>query len=168
MNSFTYDAKPRHEIDADNETRFQPWPKGEYEFEITEATNTVTGPTAKTPGVPMIKLNLTVYNSQGHKRGVFDNLLGNYPDKVMGFCDAIGLEYGKPINVDMIKGKTGRVMLKVQPERTYDGKTYDPSNTVHYYVKRAGKASAALKSGPASAANTRMQAEEGLDDSIPF
>ena len=89
----------------------------------------------------------------------------------MGFCDAVGLEYGKPINVDMLKGKAGKVFLKVQPERTYNGKTYDPSNVVHYYVKRGTQATAAR--APTSAhghVNTLPdgRAAPPLDEEIGF
>lgn len=169
---FTYDVKPREQVEADTESRFNPWPKGEYEFEVTEATNTVTGPNSKNPGTPMLKLNLTVFNDKGQRRGVFDNLMGSYPDKIMGFCDALGLEYGKPINPDMIKGKSGRLVLKIQPEREYNGQTYDANNAVSYYVKRKGGSASAVSrsignsSAPAQTAQTSY--EQDLDDSIPF
>jgi hypothetical protein len=175
---FTYDVKDRKQVEEDTRNRFEPWPKGEYEFEILDASQTVTGPNSKNPGVPMIKLNLTVYNSTGASRGVFDNLIANQPDKIMAFCDAVGLEYGKPFDVLMLKGKSGRVMLKIQPEREWNGTVYDPSNAVSYYVKRTGKTAATTR--PASSATTAAAKPnstfaasapapaEDLDDEIPF
>ncbi len=175
---FTYEVKDRKQVEEDTRNRFEPWPKGEYEFEILDASQTVTGPTSKNPGVPMIKLNLTVYNDTGAKRGVFDNLIANQADKIMAFCDAVGLEYGKPFDVLLLKGKSGRVMLKIQPERIYDGKVYDPSNAVSYYVKRTGHTAGSARPASSATTSTAKPAStfaaaaqapaEDMDDEIPF
>lgn len=171
---FTYEAKPRAQVQADTEARLNPWPKGEYEFQIAEASQVVTGSGSNTPGVPMLKLTLNVYNDQGSKRTVYDNLISTYPDKIMGFCDAVGLEYGKPFSAEMLSGKSGRLGLKIQPAREYNGRSYDPSNAVSYYVaKKSGQATASTARKSAAAAATNGSVPPGaptheLDDDIPF
>ena len=78
----------------------------------------------------------------------------------------------------MLKGKSGRLGLKIQPERTEGGRTYDPSNAVSYYVKKthqhAPASRSAVGTGAASNNQTSITAKaptspvEELDDEIPF
>ncbi len=155
---------PEQIEEAKANNAFQPWPAGEYQFSVLSATE---GAGAKGP---YIKLNLTVYNNQGHSRGVFDYLPSSYPPKIRQFCECVGLVYGtgKLLPHEM-EGKSGRVTLKIE---TQPG--YEPQNKVGYYRSRpktleeVGQVAVKQSAHSKAKANAYVADTTDLNDEIPF
>lgn len=135
------------------------WPRGVYDFEVQTASDEKTGPTAKTPNVDYIKLNMIIFNAQGHQRYIKDNLHPAMEAKLRHFAETTGLlakyEAGTLTAADC-EGRTGKCKVKIKEDES--GK-YDPKNEVADYVKPKAKTEAT----PATAA----QAEDDSSD-IPF
>src|SRR6185503_3485511 len=87
---------------------FEPFPAGEYDFTVEAADET----TSQKTGNPMVKLTLHVYNTEGHKRVVFDYMLDSAAWKIKQFAASAGLleryESGEIEAYEMV-GKTGRL-----------------------------------------------------------
>lgn len=137
-------------------------PKGEYDFEVAAAEDTVS----KKSGNEMIKLTLKVWGEDGKERAVTDYLLGAMEHKLYHFAHATGLgdlyEAGGLEAIDC-EGRSGRVKLKVESSEQYGTK-----NAVVDYVAAKPKAhgDVALKPKPKAALDPDLDAPE--DDDIPF
>lgn len=135
-------------------------PAGEYDFEVAEATDTVS----KRSGNDMLALKLKVYAPGGGFRLVTDYLLEKLAWKLRHFCEATGLiakyENGTLMARDC-EGRSGRAILQVDAERKSDDgtKTYPPKNSVKDYVPRESGASDKVGAG----------GDGGMEeDDIPF
>jgi hypothetical protein len=150
---------------ANEQSVGDPWPAGEYDFTIYEATETTSQ-----GGNEQIKLILHVFNRSGQKRTVFDYLVNSEKSqwKIRHFSEAVGLlrqyETGNLIAHDM-PGKSGRCKLRIKPAEG----TYSAQNAVNDYVTVVGTVVGAMmdrydKNQPA----VRPAAPNDLDDEIPF
>jgi hypothetical protein len=158
---------------ADAGGNFEPWPIGEYDFEVNDAADDVS----KASGREQIKLTLHVFNEDGGKRTVFDYLGSDEKSqwKVRHFCEAVGLirHYEKgELDVYDITGKTGRLHLAVKRATS----EYPANNTVRDYIAMAEQPARAVRPAARAAAPTRpaarpaapMKSAHELDDEIPF
>lgn len=151
---------------ADAGGNFEPWPMGEYDFEVHDASDDVS----KASGRDQIKLTLYVFNEDGNKRTVFDYLGSDEKSqwKVRHFAEAVGLihHYEKgELDVYDIVNKTGRLNLAIKRATS----EFPAGNTVRDYI--AGKEQPARATArPASTpARQPVRAPQTIDDdSIPF
>lgn len=139
--------KPKSEKEISEENLL---PNGEYDFEVTAALDAKSA-----SGNEMIKLQLNVFDDNGNLRIIFDYLLESMAFKLRHAADACGVidkyESGSLVADDFM-GKTGRLKLAIQKDKTGD---YPDKNTVRDYIKR--EAEGVIPAGlPA------------LDDTIPF
>lgn len=102
---------------------------GYYDFEVVSAEDAVSK-----SGSEMIALKLRIFSDRG-ERSVRDWLLPNMSYKLRHFAETTGLlpayEAGT-FNAEDCKGRTGRVLLKIE---TQEG--YQPKNSVRDYEKQA-------------------------------
>lgn len=112
---------------------FAPIPKGEYDFEVLEASDEVSK-----SGNDMIKINLAIWQGDKVICRVFDYLLSAMEAKLRHACDACGLldryQSGSLQAVDFV-GRTGKVKIKIKKE-TAD---YPAKNEVEDYCLRPAK-----------------------------
>lgn len=158
---------------ADAGGNFEPWPIGDYDFEVHDAADDVS----KASGREQIKLTLYVFNDEGSKRTVFDYLGSDEKSqwKVRHFCAAVGLirqyENGE-LDVYDIVNKTGRLNLALKRATS----EYPANNTVRDYIEAAeapmrvgGAASRPSEAAPRQPVPARSsQSARDLDDDIPF
>ena len=78
----TFEPKTEQEI-AESKL----WSKGEYGFEIVDASEK----NSKTSGKPMIELKVKLYDGKGTGRTITDYLLAETPEKLRHCADACGL-----------------------------------------------------------------------------
>jgi hypothetical protein len=155
-----FQAKTEEEIAAENL-----FPAGEYDFEVLTGEDAVS----KSSGAEMIKLNVRVYGPDGGFRLVDDYLLEKMAYKLRHFCGATGLmdayESGN-LTGAMCSGRSGRLKLEVQPERTdkNTGKTYAPKNSIKDYIVGDGTTRPAVP--PVRSGTSKAALEE--EDDIPF
>jgi len=113
---------------------FAPIPKGEYDFEVLEASDE----TSKKSGNDMIKINIAIWEGEKVLCRVFDYLLPAMEAKLRHACDACGLldkyQSGNLHGSDFI-GRTGRVKIKIKKE-TAD---FPAKNEVEDYCLRPAK-----------------------------
>lgn len=146
--------------EANEQSVGDPWPAGEYDFIVHEASEGTSQ-----AGNEQIKLVLHVFNRAGQQRLVFDYLssAAKAQWKVRHFAEATGLvrqyETGDMPVRDM-QGKPGRCKLRIKPA---EGQ-YSAQNAVNDYVPLAAQ----QHSAPAAPAE-RVKAPAGdIDDEIPF
>lgn len=148
---------PRSDEEIESETsKFGPWPAGTYDFEVADAADQVSK-----AGNEMLVLTLSVFNTEGERRTVYDYLLESIAYKLKHAAEACGLHdnYARgDINKYDFFGKTGRLQLRIQPAK--DG--YAAKNVVRDYVP--------ARPVPASvpARRAAMHAGRDIDDEIPF
>lgn len=139
--------KPKSEKEISEENLL---PAGEYDFEVTAAVDTKSA-----SGNEMIKLQLNVFDESGNPRVIFDYLLESMAFKLRHAADACGVidkyESGQFVADDFM-GKTGRLKLAIQKDKTGD---YPDKNTVRDYIKR-------------EVAGVIPAGHPALDDTIPF
>lgn len=103
--------------------------EGQYQYEVQNAEDTQSK-----SGNDMIKLILTVWDSEGRQHTVYDYLLEAMPKKLKHFAKYAGLitkyESGELLADDCI-GKCGALDLIIQEDKT--GK-YPPRNSVADYL----------------------------------
>src|SRR6185503_9161243 len=91
---------------------FEPFPAGEYDFTVEAAEEQTSRNNNE-----MVKLTLHVYNTEGHKRVVFDYMLDSAAWKIKQFAASAGLlekyDSGEIEAYEMV-GKTGRLKLKIE------------------------------------------------------
>lgn len=146
---------------------FDPWPPGEYDFVVHEASEETSS-----TGNDMIKLTLHVFNREGRKRTVFDYLVNadNAQWKIRHFCESVGLlrqyETGD-LDVRDIVTRPGRCKLRIKPATGQ----YAASNAVNDYISQQGAMPRAAQAPTPSRAPARSMAKApagDIDDEIPF
>lgn len=106
------------------------WPKGEYGFEVVEASEK----NSKASGKPMIELKLKLSDGKGHGRTISDYLLAETPEKLRHAADACGLidRYNTGnLAGNEFRGKRGKLKLGIEKDRK---KVYPDKNVVLDYV----------------------------------
>jgi hypothetical protein len=135
---------------------------GVYDFEVAEATEETSSKT----GADMIKLKLTVFDSKGFPRTVFDYLMeGAMAYKMLHFAESTGLtrQYNSgELSAFDCENKTGRLKIGKEPAR---GEYRAKNNVVDYEPP----ATRPLAAKPAAAPAARAKAPvDDIDDQIPF
>lgn len=156
---------------AEDEERNTLWPKGEYDFEVTNYEDT----TSKKSGADMIHLELKVFHPDGGSQTIHDYLLASMMHKLRHACEAIGIldqfEAGT-LEARDFDGGVGKLVLKVDRAKPNSG--YRDKNSVDDYAKAVARAAAPARGAMAGAspaerrerAPKRSQAD--IDDEIPF
>ena len=108
---------------------------GEYECEIVDAEDTVSK-----AGNDMIKLVLCIYGNDGEQVRVYDYIVNpNTIYKLKSICRCCGIEFDGILDEQLLIGRRMRVLTKIEPERTVEGKTYAERNSIVKYVSGLGK-----------------------------
>ena len=108
---------------------------GEYECEVVGAVETVSK-----AGNVMIKLVLCVYGNEGEQVRVYDYIVNpNTIYKLKSICRCCGIEFDGILDEQLLIGRRMRVLTKIEPERTVEGKTYAERNSIVKYVSGLGK-----------------------------
>ena len=108
---------------------------GEYECEIVDAEETVSK-----AGNDMIKLVLCIYGNDGEEVRVYDYIVNpNTIYKLKSICRCCGIEFDGILDEQLLIGRRMRVLTKIEPERTVEGKTYSERNSIVKYVSGLGK-----------------------------
>jgi hypothetical protein len=143
--------QPRSEDEC--KPKFTPIPKGEYDFEVLEASDETSS-----KGNDMIKVNLAIWQGERVVCRVFDYLLPSMEAKLRHACDACGLldryQSGNIQSTDFI-GRMGRVKIKIQKETS----EYPAKNVVDDYCCRPAKM---------LAGSQRQQTPATKDEDLPF
>lgn len=151
--------KTSEELEAERPA-FEPWPVGEYDFEIVKAEDTVS----KSSGREMLALNIKIFNSDGEYRYVNDYIVDNATWKLHQLARAVGLdaEYDSGnIEAYMLENKVGRAKIKIKPAQG----DFPAGNQVGEYI------AASIKMSPATISKYTGKAaapSNDLDDEIPF
>lgn len=118
--------QPKTENEVQSEGRI---PKGEYDFEIAEASDEVSK-----KGNEMIKLKVLVFDDEGNPRTIFDYLLEEISYKLRHAAYACGLggeyESGALQAQDFI-GKAGRCKVIIQKDKSGQ---YPDKNVIQDYI----------------------------------
>lgn len=140
---------------------FDPFPPGEYDYEISSAEDTQSK-----AGNDMIHITLFIFNSEGHKRIVHDYLLDSAAWKIKQLAASCGMlakfESGE-IEAYELEGKTGRCRLRVESSEQYGSQ-----NKIHAYIAAPGGTGYTGRSSPAPMGRGTTQAGDDLSDEIPF
>ena len=140
---------------------FEPFPAGEYDFTVEAAEDT----TSKA-GNDMIKLTLHVYNTEGHKRVLFDYLLDSAAWKIKQFAASAGLlekyDSGEIEAYEMV-GKTGRLKLKIESSEQYG----DQNKVAFYIAAKSAGTGYTGRSAPQPVGKSKSLADD-LSDEVPF
>lgn len=131
-------------------------PEGVYDFTIASAEEKVSS-----GGNDMFALRLTVFDTQGEDRIIFDWVLPSFPKKYKHLHDALGLldlyQSGETKS-DNLVGKSGKLILGIGKPYTDNNGLERVNNSVVDYVKRDNVAT--YKSA--------VMPKAVLDDEIPF
>jgi hypothetical protein len=143
-------AKSDEEI-AKEQNFGDPFPKGEYEVKVVEASDEQS----KKTGNEQIHLKVQLFNDDGHRRTAHDYLLEAMSKKLKSFCAAAGLmdEYESgELSAAHCAGQELRAKVDVEPAK--DG--YDAKNVIREYLPRvaAGRAQPAAQPAQRAAATT--------------
>ncbi len=115
---------------------YKVWKKGEYDFEIIEATEKIA-----TTGKTMIEMKVMVSDGDGGEKVVVDRLLAEMPLKLLHATQVCGLHEkylaGSITDADFV-GKKGRLALSIEKDKK---RQYPDKNVVQDYVVPAGKKS---------------------------
>ena len=108
--------KPATAEEANEGGNFAPWPAGEYDFEVADASDEVSQKTNQ----EMIKLTLLVMSREGKSRKVYDYLMSqeNQQWKVRHFAESTGMveRYESGVmDIHEIVGRAGRCKLGIKP-----------------------------------------------------
>jgi len=134
-------------------------PKGEYECEVVGAVETVSK-----KGNDMIKLVICIYGNEGEQVRVYDYIVN--PDglwKLKSICRCCDMKFDGIMNEQLLVGKRMNVLVKIEPERTVDGKTYSERNAIVKYVSGIGNQP--TENDPPVVADKDV---EPLSDDLPF
>jgi hypothetical protein len=111
---------------------YKVWKKGEYGFEIIEATEKIA-----TTGKTMIEMKVKVSDGDGGEKVVVDRLLAEMPLKLLHAAQVCGLHdkylAGSITDADFA-GKKGRLVLGIEKDKK---KQYPDKNIVQDYVVSA-------------------------------
>ena len=136
------------------------WPVGEYDFEIVSSIEKLSQ-----SGNEMIELKVKIFDEDGKSITLFDYLLESVAYKLRHCSSACGVidkyESGELSGSDFL-GKTGRLKLRIQPEKN----GYPAKNSISDYVVPSGNV---VKSSPRPAAKSPPPTPSTMDDDdIPF
>lgn len=172
MNSlFTYQVVTKEEAERSRKSLLEP---GEYEFAVINAISAMSNTNPKyadpsKPSNPMIVLELTVWDKEGHEISIKDYLVSSEKMnwKIIHFCESVGLmqeyETGK-FNENYCKGKIGKLILGIQKGKIKDdGTMFDDKNSVKDYIKEFVTPLKSSILQPLKAANSNFK-----DDDLPF
>jgi uncharacterized protein DUF669 len=139
---------------------FEPFPAGEYDFTVEAAEEQTSRNNNE-----MVKLTLHVYNTEGHKRVVFDYMLDSAAWKIKQFAASAGLleryDSGEIEAYEMV-GKTGRLKLKIE-----SSEQYGDQNKVAFYI--AAKSAGTGYTGRSAPASVSRHTTTSIDDdAVPF
>jgi hypothetical protein len=134
------------------------WDDGTYEYEVIEAEEKESN-----AGNEMTALTISIFNSEGGKRKVFDYLVATDGAawKIRHFAASCGLldEYEKgTLMANEMIGRTGKCIIGTQKAKD----TYPAKNVVRDYVKVVGAASSR------SSAPRAKTSVDDIDDEVPF
>jgi len=135
---------------------------GEYECEIVGAVETVSK-----AGNDMIKLVLCVYGNEGQSEQVrvYDYIVSpNTLWKLKSICRCCDMKFDGVLDEQLLVGKRMNVLVKIEPERTVNGKTYSERNSIVKYVSGIGKQTT-VTDPPVEADDKDVKP---LPDNIPF
>src|SRR6185437_13289413 len=109
------------------------WPKGDYAFEITDASEKVS----QQGGNPMIELKVKLTRPDGLPKTITDYLLEKTPEKFRHCCAACGPELLAKYESGMVAeddfvGKRGKLRLTVEKAKKDSG--YPDRNVIADYV----------------------------------
>jgi hypothetical protein len=120
------------------------WHKGDYDFEIVDASEKVS----QSGGNPMIELKLKLSNGKGSGRTITDYLLAETPEKLRHASEACGVldryNTGSLSNSDF-RGKRGKLKLGIEKDRKH---VYPDKNVVLDYVCASGASRVQNGGGP--------------------
>tara|TARA_R110000822_G_scaffold282204_4_gene403795 strand:+ start:277 stop:738 length:462 start_codon:yes stop_codon:yes gene_type:complete len=134
---------------------------GEYECEIVGAMETVSK-----AGNDMIKLVLCLYGNDGEQVRVYDYIVNpNTIYKLKSICRCCNIEFDGVLDEQLLVGKRMRVLTKVDPERTVEGKTYSERNSIVKYVSGIETKSVVQDAKPADKVSTSAAP---VPDDLPF
>ena len=134
---------------------------GEYECQVVGAIETVS----KTSGNDMIKLVLCVYGNDGEQVRVYDYIVSpNTLWKLKSICQCCDINFDGILDEQLLVGKRMNVLVKVEPERKVDGKTYSERNSIVKYVSGIGNQS--TENDPPVVTDDKDV--KPLSDDIPF
>ena len=134
---------------------------GEYECEIVGAVETVSK-----AGNDMIKLVLCLYGNDGEQVRVYDYIVNpNTIYKLKSICRCCDIEFDGVLDEQLLVGKRMVVLVKVDPERTVEGKTYSERNSIVKYVSGTETKSVVQDATPAAKVSSDAAP---LPDDIPF
>lgn len=130
------------------------WKRGIYDFEVLAAEEKVSS-----KGSEMLKLNLKLYNAEGHSTRLFDYIINSeqWAFKLRHFASSTGLlpQYEKgELSADSCVGRTGRCQLGI--EKAKGG--FPAKNKIDDYVPLVPGAPPVAAPAPA----------DEIDDEIPF
>jgi hypothetical protein len=171
-----FDVKPPAQLQeeaVERQTKYGPWPKGVYDFEIISATEG-----SSKAGNPMITTELRAYNSTGHFKDLKDYFVASTQEKIHALCKAIGIEkkyLSGEIEAHDLQGCAGKVRLGIEIYDANDG-TRKQRNTISGYPdpdKAAPSGPGVLASASASRAarppsDTANAHDQFEDSEIPF
>ena len=108
---------------------------GEYECEIVDAEETVSK-----AGNDMLKLVICIYGNDGEQVRVYDYIVSpSTIYKLKSICRCCEIEFDGILDEQLLIGRRMRVLTKIEPERTVEGKTYAERNSIVKYVSGLGK-----------------------------
>jgi len=91
---------------------------GDADFEITAAEETKSS-----KGNPMIKLTLSIWDSEGNQSTLWDYLLPDLDSmawKWKHFCESLGLDYNSgTIDIDSLVALTGKLVVSIRKSDEY-------------------------------------------------
>lgn len=150
-----FQPKTREELDS--ELLIEP---GTYKFQVMKANDAYSK-----AGNEMIKLELKIWDNNGHERIVFDYLLEAMGHKLRHFCESCEVldkyESGELRAFDL-PGRTGQLVLLKESERPNPQGGYFPAkNSVKDYVGHS-------VNGKPAATQAGAVGESFDDDKIPF
>lgn len=108
------------------------WPKGDYAFEITDASEKVS----QQGGNPMIELKVKISRPDGQAKTITDYLLEKAPEKFRHCCQVCGLlaKYDSGVvSDDDFAGKRGKLRLTIEKAKKNSAYPFD-RNVIADYV----------------------------------
>ena len=135
--------------DVPEENTFQPFPVGEYEAEVIEATVMKSK-----AGNEMIRLNLAVVNDKGNSTRIYDYIvIPNTLFKLKSICRCLNMEFSGTLDEQELVSQRLKIKLGIDK----GDENYSPKNKVDRYVDGISADSAPAEATPLIP-----------DDDVPF
>lgn len=171
---------PTFDPSQEEESEFTPWPEGDYDFTVAEATDK----TSKTSGNQMIEVKLKLMRPDGASRNVLDWLLftpkmmwkNRHAHEAVGAAAVWRSGY---TDASKLLGRSGRLALQIKDDKDKDGRPIKRNQVKDYLVppsqpQQPAPAPPPLQAAPEQA-NPPMQADGTLnempseqDPDVPF